>query len=695
MEKCRLKINFKPSASKTTENPRRDSTTPLLQSAAFSETNSSSGEDFVPPTSGTMKRKRGQRAADKKGKHKEPVAISNDLVPNFVTLNTEDDSGLDDIDESETNSAMGIEGPSHEPDLPSKVSNVNGNGTVDRPVGRVKVKLRSSKTSDPHYTHSNTQTQSDTDKSNPQTVSEKREEVVEKMEDSANSQPEKQASVSGNFSRKAGSIKIKSSRGLGSSDAVSIDRHINQSGSPVTMSSERNHAHLDNEKTVASSMSNGLHSRELWFPDQDREYNQKELSAALAVIKKIMKMDSAQPFNAPVNPIALGIPDYFDVIETPMDFGTICNDLEHGCKYVNSEEVFRDVQFIWENCYRYNNKGDYIIDLMKRVKKNFMKYWMAAGLYYELPKRNGDASLDQDSDTLESFAEEDDHELNEDFEEPNGFGSTQSENVAPSSREKVYQEGNSTKHSRRRRHGIDLHKSDCLCAVCVVRRRKREREGNAKKVKKQSKKGGGNLTKVIKQEEKSPTDNLCSDDTSSNFDHSPEQNADIDMEDQGDQLKLENPEQEGIYPSEMQVTKENKVELQKGSKDEPYQKVLPDDAILENTNEPFQGQEVDPSGIVNLSDDQKDDLPIQQQDEVVAVHDSDLEQKPQVESSRKHLQNKRHNNLFCHENPLLLQICETLFSNDGRSVWSGPHSLVRRQASERSSIHAAVSMFMK
>ena len=76
--------------------------------------------------------------------------------------------------------------------------------------------------------------------------------------------------------------------------------------------------------------------------------------------------------------------DYFEVIETPMDFGTICEDLQNGRKYLNSKDVFKDVQFIWENCYKYNNKGDYIIDLMKRVKRNFMKYWTAAGLSTDL-----------------------------------------------------------------------------------------------------------------------------------------------------------------------------------------------------------------------------------------------------------------------------------------------------------------------
>ena len=68
-----------------------------------------------------------------------------------------------------------------------------------------------------------------------------------------------------------------------------------------------------------------------------------------------------------------------------MDFGTICKNLERGDKYMNSEDVYKDVQFIWDNCTKYNSKGDYIIELMKRVKKGFMKNWLAAGLYSDVP----------------------------------------------------------------------------------------------------------------------------------------------------------------------------------------------------------------------------------------------------------------------------------------------------------------------
>ncbi|KAK2973900.1 hypothetical protein RJ640_025609 [Escallonia rubra] len=145
---------------------------------------------------------------------------------------------------------------------------------------------------------------------------------------------------------------------------------------------------------IMRSQGDGTHEDEARLPHQDPRYKGQELTVALLVIKEIMKMDEAEPFNVPVNPMALGIPDYFDVIDTPMDFSTICNNLENGSsKYMNSEDVFKDVQYIWDNCCKYNKDGDYILELMERVKKNFMKYWSAAGLYKEQPQASNGSHL--------------------------------------------------------------------------------------------------------------------------------------------------------------------------------------------------------------------------------------------------------------------------------------------------------------
>ncbi|KAI5065285.1 hypothetical protein GOP47_0019980 [Adiantum capillus-veneris] len=130
-----------------------------------------------------------------------------------------------------------------------------------------------------------------------------------------------------------------------------------------------------------------IHARDYTLANQ-QGHLPNELSTALMVVKKIMRMDAAEPFNIPVDPVALGIPDYFDIVKRPMDLGTICKTLERGGKYRSSQDVYEDVQLVWTNCRIYNQKGDPILDLLARVKKNFMKYWTAAGLYTEKSPAN-------------------------------------------------------------------------------------------------------------------------------------------------------------------------------------------------------------------------------------------------------------------------------------------------------------------
>ncbi|GAA0161461.1 hypothetical protein LIER_17772 [Lithospermum erythrorhizon] len=53
-------------------------------------------------------------------------------------------------------------------------------------------------------------------------------------------------------------------------------------------------------------------------------------------------------------------------------------------------------------------------------------------------------------------------------------------------------------------------------------------------------------------------------------------------------------------------------------------------------------------------------------------------------------------NLRYMENPMLMDLSSTLFGDTKRSVWNGPHSLVRRECpARRSAIHSAMSSFMK
>ncbi|KAM2812061.1 hypothetical protein COP1_044624 [Malus domestica] len=180
---------------------------------------------------------------------------------------------------------------------------------------------------DSQPTSSDAYTQSDTGKSGQQVGLERQGVVSEKMEDGANSLHEINVGASGNASKKTGSIKIKTSKELGSS--------VNHSTDPVPARTESPH-----------------------------------------------KRES-------------------EMADTPMDFGTICSNLEQGRKYNNSEDVFRDVEYIWNNCYKYNSKGDYILDLMRQVKKNFTKYWTAAGLCNGQPRgTNGHRREREENDRI-------------------------------------------------------------------------------------------------------------------------------------------------------------------------------------------------------------------------------------------------------------------------------------------------------
>ncbi|KAJ7946575.1 bromodomain-containing factor 2 [Quillaja saponaria] len=592
-----------------------------------------------------MKRKRGHKKGKPKGT---PVVIATETPSNASSENKEERSGLNELVNDKYESGMEVDTPSSTgTDQPYNLANVNPDGSIDKAVGksvgRVKVKLRTSKKLDSQPTSSDVPTQSDTDKSSQQQGFERHSVITERMEDSANSLPEVKVYVA---SKRAGSIKIKSSKALGASNSVPA---LGGSGNAKESKSQ-----------------------------QDSRNNKQELEAALTVVKKVMKMDAAEPFNVPVNPDALGIPDYFDVIDTPMDFGTICNNLERNEKYMNSEDVFKDVQYIWDNCYKYNNKGDYILDLMRRVKKNFMKYWTAAGLYTEQLRG------------------------------AKGVERSQAEDVGQSGQGKVMKSGQS-KQKTRKGHGR-RHKHDCLCAICVLKRRRREREENDRIAKGNVGVGHNNVAKESKEEESLLVASPCGEDSSSNMDESLSPDADAEDEENEEEVKLQDREkqrspseekhdngddddddqEEEEEDNEDEDEDENEKSSQKKGESETSEKLQ----FHDGSEEP--NRQTTPS-TVEKTRAQDGTVPkeegITEQQEGLST---EIQQQKHKESFDKHHKAKLLEN-YSYENPLLLGLCGVLFPNNSKSAWNGPHSLHQHQhkSSRTSSIHAAVEAIMK
>lgn len=71
------------------------------------------------------------------------------------------------------------------------------------------------------------------------------------------------------------------------------------------------------------------------------------------LLADVMKHVDSWPFLTPVTTDE--VPDYYEYIKNPMDFGTIKTKLEGG-KYRNVKEFVTDCQLVFENCDTYNQE---------------------------------------------------------------------------------------------------------------------------------------------------------------------------------------------------------------------------------------------------------------------------------------------------------------------------------------------------
>jgi len=130
----------------------------------------------------------------------------------------------------------------------------------------------------------------------------------------------------------------------------------------------------------------GRSERKRSIPAHLREDNILELDHApmsmkkcLSVLKGLMANPKSAPFLAPVDPVALGIPDYFHVIKEPMDLGTIRNNLETG--YYDSPTEFADhVRLVFRNAMLYNAAHSQVHIYARKLVEDFEKRFKSLNL---------------------------------------------------------------------------------------------------------------------------------------------------------------------------------------------------------------------------------------------------------------------------------------------------------------------------
>ncbi len=88
------------------------------------------------------------------------------------------------------------------------------------------------------------------------------------------------------------------------------------------------------------------------------------------LLQMIKRHKCSGPFLEPVEPEALGIPDYFDIIEDPMDLSLVEKKLKSGA-YTNSAQFGADMRLIWANSMTYNGQDTDIHMMTIDIKHYF------------------------------------------------------------------------------------------------------------------------------------------------------------------------------------------------------------------------------------------------------------------------------------------------------------------------------------
>ncbi|VDO73386.1 unnamed protein product [Schistosoma mattheei] len=116
-----------------------------------------------------------------------------------------------------------------------------------------------------------------------------------------------------------------------------------------------------------------------------REYEERNvgkrlrLSEALKACSNILKDISSQRYRVcdlnhfflkPVDVVALGLHDYYDVVQKAMDLSTIKTKLESG-QYHTKYDFADDVRLMFNNCYKYNGEDSEVARVGKQLQAIF------------------------------------------------------------------------------------------------------------------------------------------------------------------------------------------------------------------------------------------------------------------------------------------------------------------------------------
>ncbi|GJW67305.1 transcription factor GTE6-like protein [Tanacetum coccineum] len=97
-----------------------------------------------------------------------------------------------------------------------------------------------------------------------------------------------------------------------------------------------------------------------------------------SILRQITQHKLAWPFMQPVDVEGLGLRDYYEVIDRPMDFSTIKNqmDAKDGTEYKHVRDICSDVRLVFQNAMKYNDDNSGVYSMAKNLLEKFEEKWL-------------------------------------------------------------------------------------------------------------------------------------------------------------------------------------------------------------------------------------------------------------------------------------------------------------------------------
>lgn len=152
-------------------------------------------------------------------------------------------------------------------------------------------------------------------------------------------------------------------------------------------------------------------ARELTYSKPKRKEHQLELKFCEHVLNEIRSPKYGEMnhvFLTPVDPVAMNIPHYRQVVKHPMDLSTMAQKLKQG-QYGKATEFKKDFDLMISNCLAFNPVGNAVRNLGLRFQREFEGLWQTKDKWERGRKGNSLRAMSASGDE-DSGGEEDDEE---------------------------------------------------------------------------------------------------------------------------------------------------------------------------------------------------------------------------------------------------------------------------------------------